>query len=487
MSIQGAMLNALSSLAAEQRAAALISNNVANAQTPGYVRRDLPRTENLVAGTGAGVATGVTQRAGDTVLAAASRSADGAESFADRMQSLLETYTSTIGQPSDERSLSSLLGNFKEALTTLSASPDNAVAQSQVLAAAQDLVDGFHDMDAAVSNVRTQADLGVAQDVATVNTALDSLKEVEQKLAQASARGASTAEFEDQRESILSTLSQKLPIRIYDNGPGKLLVMTDGGTTLFDSGTTHKLSFTHVPEIPSDVRHGGTTPYTDGLSDVTVDGRVIRISESGSISAGLKMRDETMPKFADMLDQIAGRLAETFQESDGSLSGMQAGLFTKDSAANFDATQPFVGMARTIGINAQVDPDQGGVIWRLRDGMQTLTEGNASNNTGILSWLDAMDTNRSYNTDSGLPGSMNLSQAASQAIGLMQGERSTWTDRATTRSSIALQARADFTNKTAVNVDEELTRLMMVQQTYSASVQIIQAASKMLEELSTIR
>jgi flagellar hook-associated protein 1 FlgK len=44
MSIQGAMLNALSSLAAEQRAAALISNNVANAQTPGYVRRDLPRT-----------------------------------------------------------------------------------------------------------------------------------------------------------------------------------------------------------------------------------------------------------------------------------------------------------------------------------------------------------------------------------------------------------------------------------------------------------
>jgi flagellar hook-associated protein 1 FlgK len=246
MSIQGAMLNALSSLAAEQRAAALISNNVANAQTPGYVRRDLPRSENLVAGTGAGVATGVTQRAGDSVLAAASRGADGVEAFADRMQSLLETYTSTIGQPADERSLSSLLGTLKDALTTLSAAPNNAVAQSQALSAAQDLVDGFHDMDDAVSNIRTQADLGVAQDVKSVNTALDSLKEVEQKLAQASARGASTAEYEDQRDSILSGLSQKLPLRIYDNGPGKLLVMTDGGTTLFDSGTAHKLSFTHA-------------------------------------------------------------------------------------------------------------------------------------------------------------------------------------------------------------------------------------------------
>jgi flagellar hook-associated protein 1 FlgK len=123
----------------------------------------------------------------------------------------------------------------------------------------------------------------------------------------------------------------------------------------------------------------------------------------------------------------------------------------------------------------------------MRDGMQALTEGNASDNTGILSWLDAMDTNRGYDTSTGLPGSMSLSQATAQAIGLMQGERATWTDRATTRSSIALQARSDLTNKTAVNVDEELTRLMMVQQTYSASVQIIQAASKMLEELSTIR
>ncbi|EHL99814.1 flagellar hook-associated protein FlgK [Acetobacteraceae bacterium AT-5844] len=487
MSIQGAMLNALSSLAAEQRAAALISNNVSNAQTPGYVRRDMPRSENLVAGQGAGVATGVTQRAGDAVLAAASRSADGASAFASRMQSLLETYTSAIGQPADERSLSSLLGSLKEALTTLSAAPDNAVAQTQALSAAQDLVAGLQDMDAAVSNVRTQADLGISRDVAAVNTSLDKLQEIEQKLAQASARGASTAEFEDQRETLLADLSQKLPLRIYNNGPGKLIVMTDGGTTLFDSGTVHKLSFTHVPEIPSDVRHGGTAPYTDGLSDITVDGRVLRISESGSLAAGLKMRDETMPKFADMLDQVAGQLAVTFQESDTSLTGLQAGLFTRDGSATFDPSQPFVGMARTIGINTQVDPEQGGALWRMRDGMQATAEGNASDNTGILGWLNAMDATRTYDTSGGLPGSMNLSQAASQAIGLMQGERAIWTDRATTRSSLALQARTDLVNKTAVNVDEELSRLMMVQQTYSASVQIIQAASKMLEELSTIR
>jgi flagellar hook-associated protein 1 FlgK len=504
MSLQAALSSALTSLAAEQRASAVIANNVANAQTPGYVRRDLPRSENLVGGSGQGVATGVTQRAADTVLAAASRTANGAEAFAGRMQALLATYASVIGQPADERSLSSRLGAFQEAMTALSVTPENAVAQNGALAAAQDLVDSFHEMDAAISKARTGADGGVAADVDAVNTALQNLKEVDRQLAQASARGASTAEYEDKRDTILADLSTKLPIRIYDNGPGKLLVTSDGGTTLYDTGTVHALSFTSTPQIASEVRRNGAAPYTDGLSDITVDGMTLRISDSGSIAANLTMRDVVMPNFADMLDQVAGRLAETFQDADPTLhptpapaaGSVKAGLFTRDDAATFDPAAPMVGMARLIGINPQVDPDQVadagttpptmGQLWRMRDGMQAVAPGQAANNSTILGWLDAMEDNRGYNTATGLPGSMGLSQAASQTIGLMQGERATWTDRATTRASIALQAREDLTNKTAVNVDEELQRLLMVQQTYSASVQVIQAATKMLDELATL-
>lgn len=487
MSLQGAMSTALSSLAAEQRTSAIIANNIANAQTPGYVRRDVPRTENLVGGSGQGVATGVTQRAADTVLAAASRTAGGASAYAGRMQELLDSYTNVIGQPADDRSLSSRLGAFKEAMTALSATPENAVAQSQALAAAQDLVDNLHQVDSAISATRSEADLGIARDVDSVNTALDNLKEVDRQLALASARGASVAEYQDKRDTILADIATKLPLRIYDNGPGRLIVTTDGGNTLYDSGSVHKLSFTHTPSIASDVRYNGSAPYTVGLSGVTVDDLPLRVSDSGSIGANLAIRDQTMPKFADMLDQVAGRLAETFQAADPTLSGGAAGLFTRGGAATFDATQPFVGMARTIAVNAAVDPDQGGATWRMRDGMGAATQGNASSNKVVLGWMDAMEANRSYDPTTGLPASMGLSQAAAQTVGLMQGDRATWADRAATRASIATQASEDLTNKTAVSVDEELQRMMMVQQTYSASVQVIQAAAKMLEELSALR
>lgn len=499
MSIQAALSSALSSLAAEQRQSAILANNIANANTPGYVRRELPRSERLVAGSGIGVSTGATTRAADTALAAASRAADASEAYALRMQTSLEAYNSAIGQPADARSLSSRLGAFREAMTTLSSAPDNAVAQSQALAAAQDLVGTLHDLDGAVSEARSNADLDIAKDVDAVNTALDSLAEVDRQMAQASARGASTAEYEDRRDTLLADLGAKLPVRVYDNGPGQLVLMTEGGTTIYDSTTVHRLSFTQSPAIPAEAR------YPAQLSGITVEGQALRLSDSGSIAASLKLRDETLPQFSDMLDQVAGRLVDAFQEADPTLGGTpggtpprEFGLFTRDGLAGWDPGDPdavppragsaVLGLAREIAINPKADPEQGGgELWRLRTGMGAAGEGLATDNSVILGALDAIDADRAYTKSSGLPGTMTLSEAAAQSVGLMQGARATWTDRAETRSSLALEARQDLTNKTAVNVDEELQRLLLVQQTYSASVQVIKAVGSMLDELTQIR
>ncbi|ONG48347.1 flagellar hook-associated protein FlgK [Pseudoroseomonas deserti] len=485
MSIQAALSNALSSLAAEQRHAMLLANNIANASTPGYVRRDLPRSERLVAGTGSGVNTLPTLRLGDAALAATSRAADASEAFAKTIQTGLEAYNSTVGQPSDARSLSSKLGAFQTAMTTLSSSPDNAVSQAQALAAAQDLVDTLHDADAAVGQARADADLGIATDVTAVNKSLDSLAEIDRQMSLASARGASTAEYEDRRDVILAEISAKLPIRTFDSGPGNFIVMTDGGNTLYDSTRAHHLSFTSTPFITAEARHPAM------LSAITVEGQgALRISDTGSIAAGFALRDDILPNFVDMLDQVSARLIDSFQASDPTLTGTQAGLFTDGGAANWDSSggfSTFTGLSRRIAINAAADPDQGGVLWKLRTGMQATSDANAADNSYVLAALDAMNVARSYDSTTGLPGSMNLSQAASQSIGLMQSERAVWTDRAATRANLVLEARQDLSNKTSVNVDEELQRLLLVQQTYSASVQIIQAASRMLDELGQIR
>ena len=347
MSIQAALSNALSSLAAEQRHAMILANNIANASTPGYVRRDMPRSERLVAGTGSGVDTRVTLRLDDPGLAATSRAADASEAFARTIQAGLEAYNATVGQPADARSLSATLGAFQKAMTTRSSSPDNAVSQSQVLAAAQDLVDTLHNADAAVARARSDADLGIAADVTAVNKSLDSLVDVDRQMALASARGASTAEYEDRRDVILAEIAAKLPIRTFDNGPGNFIVMTDGGNTLYDSTRAHHLSFTTTPFIPAEARHPAS------LSAVTVEGQgALRISDTGSIAAGFTLRDEILPNFVDMLDQVSARLLDSVQEADATLTGTQAGLFTDMGAANWDSSggfATFTGLAVLAG------------------------------------------------------------------------------------------------------------------------------------------
>ncbi|MDO9713406.1 flagellar hook-associated protein FlgK [Paracraurococcus lichenis] len=503
MTIQGALLTALSSLAAEQRQASVIANNVANANTVGYVRRELPRSEQLTAGQGTGVDTQTTQRLGDEALAAAARASGADAAYGQRMADMLAQFTTAVGQPSDGRSLSTALGNFRSAMTALSASPDNAVAQNSAAEAAKSLVDAFHRMDAAVSNGRTAADLAVSQDVDAVNTTLGRLSQVDQEMAKAEARGDSLAEYQDQRDLLLSDIAKRVPVSVYDGGPGHLVLTTDKGQTLYDSGTVHALSFTHSSAVASEMRFGSSS-----LSTVTVDGARLRSSSSGSIAAGLQLRDGTLPRYADMLDQIAGNLMQASQQADASLidttvvpqttpptlkvdpasSHPMAGLFSSNNSAGLGAIYPTGGLARTISINPKADPDQaGGLASRIRDGMGSTTTGNAADNSGILALLGAMDTSRSYTAATGLSASLSLSDAASQSAGLMQSDRSNWADRAQTRQALDLQAQQNLTNKTSVNVDEELQRLLLVQQTHSASVQVIQTASHMLDDLIGLR
>ena len=69
MSVSNIMNNGLSALTANQSALRTTSNNIANVNTPGYVRQDTEMTAVSLGGIGSGVSATVT-RAADAFLAA---------------------------------------------------------------------------------------------------------------------------------------------------------------------------------------------------------------------------------------------------------------------------------------------------------------------------------------------------------------------------------------------------------------------------------
>jgi flagellar hook-associated protein 1 FlgK len=486
MGIDAALYNAMSSLDMQQQQASLIANNISNASTPGYVRRTLPQLELIAGANTGGVMAGTIQRLGDETAAASANQAGGSQAYSQRMVDVLTQVTQTIGQASDSTSLPSQISAFSQALTSLASTPDSAAVQDAAVTAAQNLTSTFHTMDAAVSAARQHADQAIGTDVTTVNQSLDQLAQNESALQRAAGSGQSTAAFQDQRDNLLASISQNLPIKVYQSANNGIIVTTDQGTTLWD-GMEHKLSFTPTANIPAEL-HQTADPangYAGGLSAVTVDGRPLTTSQSGSIAANLRLRDVTLPAFSRQLDQMAGNLIKAYQQVDPTVSAGQTGLFTVNGAAlNAGDATAIPGLAREIAVNTAVDPSSGGQAWRMRDGVQATTQGQPGDNSTVLALGQAMTQAQSYDSSTGLSPSMTLMDAAAESAGSQQAALSTWTANNTTRTQQSQDAQTALSNKTGVNVDDELQRLLIVQQTYAASAQVLQAASKMLDILT---
>jgi flagellar hook-associated protein 1 len=486
-SIQDALQTALSSLDLEQQQTNLIANNIANASTPGYVQEDLPQTELISGGVGSGVLAEPIQRLTNAAATATANQANGAEAYSQEMVNILTTYNQTVGQASDSSSLPSMISALSSQLTTLSASPSDATAQSTAVTSAQNVVNTLHGLDTAVSSAREQADQGIASGVAAVNSTLNQLAQNQASLQRAAAGGGSIASYQDTQDQLIASLSKQLPVKVFQSGNNNIIVTTDQGTTLFD-GQVRPLSFTATSNIPSSVRVNPNPALgqTGGLGIVTVDGQPVQMSQSGSIAADQQLRDVTLPGFSDQLDSVAGNLIQSFQTADPTVSATNpTGLFTAGGAAlPSTAVTPVAGLAGTIALNATVDPTQGGNAALMQTGVHgTSSPSTASDSSTILDFVQALQTPQPYPATTGLPTSMTVSDAASQVAGLQQSTLSNWTSLNTDRTTQAQDATTALSSATGVSVDDQLQRLITVQNTYAASAQVVQAASTMLDQL----
>jgi flagellar hook-associated protein 1 FlgK len=488
MSINGALITAASSLDLQQQQANVIAGNIANANTPGYVAETMVQLEHLY-GDRTGVEGGTLQRLGNETAEATANQTAGQQSYSQAMVSALTNYTQVLGQPSDSSSLPEQFSAFNQALTQLSANPADASVQSGAVTAAQNLVGTFHTLSNAVASGREQADQTIGADVNTVNQTLDQLAQNQTALLVASANGQSIATFQDTQDQLLSMLSQYVPVKVFTGSNNSITITTDHGTALYD-GKVHDLAFTPTPSIPSQLQQTAdpANGYIGGLSAVTVNGQPLAMSQSGDIAAQLQLRDVTLVTFGQQLDQLAGNTITAFQQADPTVSSGQTGIFT-DNGAAVDPTNPaqIPSLAANIAVNALVDPTQGGQVANIENGAQaTGQSASPGNNSTVLGFVQALNTSQSYTASTGLPGSMTLTNAVSQIAGQQQDTLTTWTANNTSRTSQAQAAKTALGNATGVNVDAELQRLITVQATYAATTQVIQAITKMLNELNNL-
>ena len=232
MSLNGILGSALTALQTSQAALRTVSNNVANVNTDGYVRR----VTNLEAQVSGNQLTGVDiasiQRVADQFLnqevlyAQAASSQYGVES---------DTYTQLngmLGKPGDGTSLTSQLDNVFSALGSASLSPTAASSQQAVLSGFQNLADTISTLSTSITDLQTKADQQVASSIGTVNTLIKQIYALNTQVQTATASGDDASGVLDQRDRALNQLSNLIGLRTSDGTNGQLVVSTADGVVL---------------------------------------------------------------------------------------------------------------------------------------------------------------------------------------------------------------------------------------------------------------
>ncbi len=339
--------SALSGLKAAQRTLDTISNNIANAQTPGYTRKILPQETLVVGGVGMGVQLGAIMRSVDMSLlrdvmkqASLSAGASVTTSYLDRIQDF-------HGSTEAERSLSAKIGKLADAFSTLSTSPDNTVALSAALTSAQQVAEGFNDFSELINQMRNDAEDQISDGVAKVNTQLTAIANLNLQIQTLTAQGKSTADLEDKRDIAVRTISQYIQVSTYKAENNQLVVMTKQGQVLADN-SAHPLFFSNGNLGPASYYPGGGA---SGLHVGSATGTEVPQGQiGGELGALFTLRDDTLATYQAQADELAQKLAERFDAQ-----GLR--LFT-DENGNVPASVPDPGLVGYVGFAGQIRVNQ---------------------------------------------------------------------------------------------------------------------------------
>jgi flagellar hook-associated protein 1 FlgK len=337
MSLAQALATAVSGMQTTQAGLAIVAGNVANAETPGYVRRALVQTESGGGEFAAGVRVEGINRTLNQFLQSQYRAESAGGAYADLRSDMYQRLQSVYGVPGADGGIDSIYNAFTGALQALATSPDDYSARAGVISSAQLLAQKLNGMTADIQGLRGQAELGLADSVDQANQAIQQIAAINRQLATAATGDAAAASLMDQRDRYIDQLSQLIDVRVVQTGDrSPVTIFTTSGVQLVGSDAavlefTPQGAMTAGAQWSADPQQRAVGTITlSSASGASVDLVANKSIRSGKIAAYLEMRDQTLVQAQAQIDQIASSVASALSSRsiDGTAvtAGAQSGF-----------------------------------------------------------------------------------------------------------------------------------------------------------------
>jgi flagellar hook-associated protein 1 FlgK len=468
MSLSGALNSATAGLHTTQGQSRIAADNVSNAMTPGYVRREAV----LVTASGGqgGAVISEVRREVDATLQRMSRLENSRMTQYQSIQEGLTTYTAYLGQPGDGTSPADRFNDFQNSLTTLVNMPSSNGAQTSVALAAEDLVRSVKGAATTLSTTLNDVNMEIRYEVADLNTALYQLRDLNASGSGFTPGSLEAAQFDEKVDTILDQISGIVDTRIHRSSNGSISLYTVSGAALLEGRVVQDVTFN-----PSDgtlmAGNQDITPFKDGVRGI----------QHGSLAGLSELKRETIPQFSQQLDEYARGLIQTFEEADASLASGEAGLFT-DNGIAFDPAN-ITGLASRLQINSKISSTGDAEVWRIRDGLGATSPGAGSETVQINAFLAGLDTAMNAATGTGIPAEVTLRDFSAEMITSQAATRARAENDFNAAASAAEVVMSARRNSEGVNIDDEMQQLLLIEQSYAANSRVLTAVSEMIDTL----
>ncbi|MHA1539109.1 MAG: flagellar hook-associated protein FlgK [Alphaproteobacteria bacterium] len=458
-SLDSALNAAYSGLRNSQFHLSNISSNIANANTPGYTRKVVVSESVVMGNHPAGVnPVEIYRLVNEKTLEHLKDSItdkDGYQKTAEYFERIHQAVGSSKEDPGTLLSLiSKLHGSFQDFATTPIADA-NTSQQQLIMTYADSVVDNVKELNDFFIKLKREIAGDVDIAVTEFNGILDQLVMVNKEIDRAYSSGMNYVDLLDQRDLVVQKLSGKVDITVFEDSDMKMRVMTKEGILLVDGINPRYLN------VDNDLKL-----YAGGSPSNSIEGTF----RGGELKSLFEMYHKTIPAMQEELYTLSMQL----------ITDTGSAVYDENAAGNpinislFERTPTPIPAPPAVADPLTLDEK----IAEIASFRRNFPDSANAPFATFFEPTQALTVAKNIATNS-----LSNFQSFTNKIA---------TDTFNVREDAAyFEENYEYImnqhlNSSAVDLDEEMTKLIMMEQAYNASARVLSMASDMFKQLFSI-
>ncbi|NYE61371.1 flagellar hook-associated protein 1 FlgK [Duganella sp. 1224] len=298
-----------SGLLAAQVGLSTTSNNITNANTPGYSRQVAIQGDTGTQYQGFGyVGTGTeiqaVRRYYDNFLATSLRNAEANQASLDAYSNQISQIDNLLADPT--AGLSPALQDFFSGVQDATANPASAAARQSLLSNAQSLASRFQGMSARLTEIASGVNATIANNVSEIDSYARQIAAINNTIAGQTTSTAEPNDLLDKRDQLLTELNKLIKVNVTPGDNNMLNVSFGTGQPLVVGNVASQLATQPSPTDLSRVTIGFQSP--NGNFSVLPDA----MFTGGQLGGLMEFRNGALDQAQNALGQVAASLATAF-------------------------------------------------------------------------------------------------------------------------------------------------------------------------------